>query len=168
MSARKLARLALLTAVALSLFVVELQLPDLFPIPGRSWGWRTSSPSTPSTAAARARQPWCWQRAYCWAACWAGAHRHTVQRRGRGGVLCGHAAFEARHPGAAPVAGERVWRGAAQSRANGRGHGHRGDGGACLPALFAAGGLRGGGLHRPVRAAGHPKGALREAITHGI
>ena len=38
MSARKLARLALLTAVALSLFVVELQLPDLFPIPGAKLG----------------------------------------------------------------------------------------------------------------------------------
>ena len=38
MSARKLARLALLTGVALSLFVVELQLPDLFPIPGAKLG----------------------------------------------------------------------------------------------------------------------------------
>ena len=38
MDARRLTRLALLTAVALSLFVVELQLPDLFPIPGAKLG----------------------------------------------------------------------------------------------------------------------------------
>ena len=38
MSARRMARLALLTAVALSLFVVESQLPDLFPIPGAKLG----------------------------------------------------------------------------------------------------------------------------------
>ena len=38
MDARRLTRLALLTAAALSLFVVELQLPDLFPIPGAKLG----------------------------------------------------------------------------------------------------------------------------------
>ena len=38
MDARRLTRLALLTAAALSLFIVELQLPDLFPIPGAKLG----------------------------------------------------------------------------------------------------------------------------------
>ena len=38
MDARRLTRLALLTAAALALFVVELQLPDLFPIPGAKLG----------------------------------------------------------------------------------------------------------------------------------
>ena len=38
MDARRLSRLALLTAAALALFVIELQLPDLFPIPGAKLG----------------------------------------------------------------------------------------------------------------------------------
>ena len=38
MDVRRLARLALLTAVALALFVIELQLPGLLPIPGAKLG----------------------------------------------------------------------------------------------------------------------------------
>ena len=38
MDIRKLARLALLTAVALIIFVIELQIPNPFPIPGVKLG----------------------------------------------------------------------------------------------------------------------------------
>ena len=38
MKAKKLARLALLTAVALIIFIIELQIPNIIPIPGVKLG----------------------------------------------------------------------------------------------------------------------------------
>ena len=124
MSARKLARLALLTAVALSLFVVELQLPDLFPIPGAKLGlaniitvyalYRCRAGEAAMVLAARILLGGL-----------LGGRGIAILYSAAGGAACfaGMLLLKRADPGAASVAGERVWRGAAQSRANGRGHG---------------------------------------------
>ena len=156
---RKYNEMALLTGLALILFVIEMQVPPLVSLPGVKMGL-ANVVTVYAVYRFRAEEAVLILLARILLAAFFAGQAAAFLYSLCGGLFC-ITSLEAADPGAAAVAEQRLRRGAPQWRTGGgRGCDDRYIGGACLFSRAGGGRLRGGAFYGSLRAAGaRPSGS---------